>query len=102
MSTERWQSYPRPQRKRKGYKILNGTWKLAGQDIQVPFVPQSRLSEYKGEISEEMVYTMEFEIPEDFNQPYILLHFGAIDEEALVIVNNRLIGGHHGGYLPFS
>ena len=102
MGTTRWQSYPRPQMRRKGYKILNGTWQLQGQKIEVPFVPQSRLSGYQGDITEEMLYVTEFEIPEDFQQPKILLHFGAVDEEAMIIVNGRPVGGHEGGYLPFS
>ena len=33
---------------------MNGEWTLDGQKIQVPFAPQSRLSEYKGTISKKV------------------------------------------------
>ena len=33
--------YPRPQMRREQYQILNGTWTVNGQEIQVPFPPQS-------------------------------------------------------------
>ena len=101
MKETRWQSYPRPQMKREGYKILNGIWKLNGQDIFVPFAPQSRLSGYNGKIEERLVYEMQFTIPEDFTKPGILLHFGAVDQEALIYVNDVFVGEHKGGYLPF-
>lgn len=34
-------------------------------------------------------------------RPRVLLHFGAVDWEATVLVNGRLIGQHRGGYDPF-
>ncbi|MBR4026415.1 MAG: glycoside hydrolase family 2, partial [Lachnospiraceae bacterium] len=102
MSNAKWQAYPRPQLKRESYKILNGMWELDGKKIEVPFPPQSKLSGYKGSIKERMVYKMKFVIPSDFTKPRILLHFGAVDEEAVVYVNDVLVGKHEGGYLPFS
>jgi len=101
MSTAKWQSYPRPQLRREGYVNLNGTWKLQGQDIQVPFVPQSRLSKYKGNVTECMTYERTFTIPKEWDKPGILLHFGAVDEVAKVYVNDTYVGKHEGGYLPF-
>ena len=101
MGKMNWQSYPRPQMKREGYKILNGTWKLDGKDIQIPFVPQSRLSGYEGKVGEHLTYEMQFTIPENFTKPGILLHFGAVDQEARVYVNGIFVGEHKGGYLPF-
>lgn len=102
MSTGNWQSHPRPQLRRKAYKILNGTWMLDEQKIEVPFAPQSPLSGYKGKIKEVMLYTFEFEVPKDFTADKMLLHFGAVDEVADVFINGRCIGRHKGGYLPFS
>lgn len=31
-----------------------------------------------------------------------LLHFGAVDQCCRVLVNDRPVGGHQGGYLPFA
>lgn len=97
-----WQEHPRPQMKRDLYMSLNGEWKLEGQKITVPFAPQSSLSNYKGEIKDEMTYEKTFVIPENFIKEKILLHFGAVDQICDVYVNNHLIGHHEGGYLPFS
>ena len=102
MEQKRWQSYPRPQLKRKSYINLNGTWDLNGEAIQIPFAPQCRLAEYTGKIGEKLVYTRTFDIPETFILPRILLHFGAVDQVAEVYVNDVLVGRHEGGYLHFS
>ena len=66
MKETRWQSYPRPQMKREGYKILNGIWKLDGQDIFVPFAPQSRLYGFKGKVEDTFVYETLFTIQKFF------------------------------------
>ena len=97
-----WQSYPRPQLKREGYKILNGRWKLNGKDIRIPFPPQSRLSDHIGEVGEHLVYETTFTIPRDFGKPCVRIHFGAVDEVAKVYVNGTFAGQHEGGYLHFS
>ena len=96
-----WNEYPRPQMKRKSYYNLNGVWKLDGNDIIVPYPPQSKLSGYKGEVSDKMVYEKNFSIPDDFTDGRILLHFGAVDQMATVWINGKKIGEHIGGYLPF-
>lgn len=97
-----WSGYPRPQLKREKYSILNGEWKLNGHPIQVPFAPQAKLSNYVGEISEQLAYERTFTVPQDFDKERILLHFGAVDQTASVYVNHRLVGENEGGYLPFS
>lgn len=102
MTKAKWQSYPRPQLKRKSYINLNGTWELNGSDIQIPFAPQSRLSGYTGTIGDKLVYTTTFEVPEDFTLPRIILHFGAVDQVVEVYLNDVLVGRHEGGYLHFS
>lgn len=96
-----WDEYPRPQMKRKSYYNLNGLWKLDGRDIVVPYPPQSKLSEYKGEVLDEMVYEKTFNLPSGFDDSRILLHFGAVDQIATVWINGKKIGEHIGGYLPF-
>lgn len=102
MNERKWQSYPRPQLKRDSYVNLNGTWELDGQKIQVPFAPQCSLSEYKGTVGEHLCYKTTFEIPSDFTQSRVILHFGAVDEVANVYVNDVHVGKHEGGYLHFS
>ncbi len=99
---EAWQEYPRPQMKREGYRILNGTWKLNGNDIRMPFPPQSLLSGYGKKVDEYLNYEKIFTIPAEFEKERILLHFGAVDQISEVYVNNMLVGTHEGGYLPFS
>lgn len=102
MCEVRWKSYPRPQMKRSGYHILNGSWEVNGKEIQVPFAPQSRLSGYEGGVPEYLLYERTFVVPEDFVQPGIRLHFGAVDQVAKIFINDTYIGEHKGGYLPFS
>ena len=102
MSEARWTNYPRPQLKRESYYNLNGEWELDGSIIQIPFAPQSRLSNYKGTVGDYLVYTKTFTLPEDFTKSRVILHFGAVDQIAEVYINDVLIGKHEGGYLHFS
>ena len=97
-----WDFHPRPQLKREKYISLNGEWKLNGHSIIVPFPPEASLSEYKGEISNDLKYEKTFTIPKEFNLDRIIIHFGAVDQIAEVRVNNKIAGKHEGGYLPFS
>ena len=105
MSTIKWLSYPRPQLRRNSYISLNGEWTLDGQKIQVPFAPQSRLSEYKGTVGEHLTYIRKFAYAPDFHwveNGRVILHFGAVDEVCEVYVNDTYVGKHEGGYLHFS
>ena len=100
-----WQAYyPRPQMKRERFLSLNGLWQLNGQEICIPFPPESCLSGFCGEITEEMVYSRSFELPEGFLPENHRLHiyFGAVDQTAKVYLNDHLVVSHEGGYLPFS
>ena len=97
-----WASHPSPQLKRDKYTILNGTWKCNGRDILVPFPPQSSLSGYEGTVEDVLEYETIFQIPEEFSDERILLHFGAVDQIAEVWVNEVFLGKHEGGYLPFT
>lgn len=97
-----WLSYPRPQLKRESYVNLNGTWELNGQEILIPFAPQTDISGYNGEIGEKLHYKKRFWIPKEFTKERIILHFGAVDEIAFVYVNDVKVGEHKGGYLSFS
>ena len=98
----KWQSYPRPQLKRAAYVILNGTWKLDGKNVEIPFAPQSRLSGFDGTNGDELVYETVFSIPKGWENGRVILHFGAVDQVCEVYVNSILVGKHEGGYLHFS
>jgi len=97
-----WDVYPRPQMRREGYVMLNEGWTLNGRPIYMPFPPQSALAEYEGKVGPYLVYETKVKIPENFERERILLHFGAVDQLAEVWVNDKCVGKHEGGYLPFS
>ena len=96
-----WNHYPRPQMERDNFRILNQGWRLDGDDIRVPFPPQSVLSGYTKKVGNTLTYTCVFEI-EKTEGKRTLLHFGAVDQVAEVYVNDTLVGKHEGGYIPFS
>ena len=86
--------------KRDSYISLDGIWKLNGEDILVPFPPESEASGYNGVIDEKLIYETTFTfIP---TGKRLLLNFGAVDECCTVYVNGTGVGSHEGGYLPFS
>lgn len=108
--------YPRPIMERGDWLNLNGLWEYAiiekgaavpidcdGQ-ILVPFAIESSLSgvgKFVGE-NKELVYQRFFEIPTDWKGKDVLLHFGAVDWETDVWVNDIKVGSHTGGFTPFS
>jgi hypothetical protein len=107
--------YPRPQLRRESYLCLNGVWQYAVCDaeeytrrntgeITVPFSPESLLSgcDFHLKSGETLWYERTFTLPEGFVQSRVLLHFGAVDQSAEVYINDKKIGRHEGGYLPFS
>ncbi len=110
-----WQSYPRPQMRRRSYVNLNGKWEFdVSQDsaipetfdreILVPFCPESLLSGLKMEIQPGsfLFYRKIFTLPEGFQQGKVLLHFGAVDQIADIYVNQRHLCHHEGGYNSFT
>ncbi len=48
-----------------------------------------------------LLYRTEFKLPK-WKGKRVLLHFGAVDQNADVYVNGKYAGGHKGGYDPFS
>ena len=107
--------YPRPQLVRNSYLNLNGLWDYTVQDgeeytkarhgkIVVPFSPESLLSgcDFQLQSGETLWYERTFTLPEGFRRDRVLLHFGAVDQECVVRVNDREVGRHAGGYLPFT
>ncbi len=97
-----WEKYPRPQLVRDDWYSLNGIWELDGNAIKVPFVPESQLSGYQGEIKDSMTYCKCFQKPEFKRGGRTLLHFQAVDQIAKVYLNDVYLGSHEGGYAPFS
>lgn len=97
-----WSEYPRPQMKRDSYFSLNGLWKLNGEDIEVPFPPESDLSGYRGIYKGELTYVKYFKLPSSFKKDKVLLNFGAVDQVVEVWMNGKKLATHEGGYLPFA
>ncbi|ANY69020.1 glycoside hydrolase family 2 [Paenibacillus sp. BIHB 4019] len=113
--------YPRPQFRRKQWTSLNGTWEFEYDDedtgeregweasgksfskrIEVPFCYQSELSGIADTAFHDIVwYRRAFAIPAEYEGKRLLLHFGAVDYEARVWVNGKLVATHEGGHTPF-
>lgn len=110
-----WQVYPRPQLVRDSWLNLNGQWDFARsfsrqipgrfpQQIRVPFPPESILSGInKNPFKYEyLYYRRQLVIPDGFVKERVLLHFGAVDQIAVIYLNGRKLATHAGGYLPFT
>ena len=108
--------YPRPQLVRGRWLNLNGAWDYAitakddsrpegfDGEILVPFAIESTLSGVRRSLAadERLWYRRRFEIPAEWRDQRVLLHFGAVDWHATVQVNGSPAGEHRGGYTPFS
>ena len=108
--------YPRPIMERADWQNLNGEWDYAIRPkgevepatfdgkILVPFAVESSLSGVQQMVGEanELWYKRTFQVPSAWKGKEILLHFGAVDWQADVFVDDVLIGSHVGGYTPFS
>ncbi|HEX9831527.1 MAG TPA: glycoside hydrolase family 2, partial [Mycobacterium sp.] len=91
--------YPRPQLSRTKWLNLNGLWGYAGrpakaavaapsesdyrEQILVPFPTESALSGVQRH-DDQMWYRKVFEVPGDWDNQHVLLHFGAVDQIATV------------------
>ncbi|MBE6866745.1 MAG: glycoside hydrolase family 2 [Ruminococcaceae bacterium] len=73
-------------------------------EITVPYPPESRISGIERQLEEDetYLYTRQFTLAESFIKDKVLLHFGAVDTNAVVTINGQLAGTHRGGYLPFT
>lgn len=111
-----WRSYPRPQMKRTKWQNLNGQWDYAIRPktdarpdqmdgkILVPFAVESKLSGVARPFKPEdrLWYKRGFTVPADWQGQRVLLHFGAVDYEAHIMVNGAMVGSHQGGSDAFS
>jgi hypothetical protein len=112
--------YPRPQFQRADWLCLNGEWEFEfdpndsglargllsrplQQRITVPFCPESPLSGIGDPDFHPCVwYRRRVTIPADWAGRDAVLHFGAVDYDAMVWVNGVEVGRHRGGFTPFS
>ncbi len=108
--------YPRPQMVRTKWQNLNGLWRhvvtagtdpkpqLWASDILVPYPIESALSGVQRQVGpdEAIWYQRTFDTPADWSGDRVLLHFGAVDWDATVWVNDHEVAHHQGGYDPFS
>jgi hypothetical protein len=107
--------YPRPQMVRPEWMNLNGLWEYAllPHDspapehyegvILVPYPIESALSGVQRPLlpTQRLWYQRLFRIAPQAGAR-ALLHFGAVDDQCQVWVNGLPVGGHQGGYLPFT
>jgi len=107
--------YPRPQLKRKDYRILNGYWNYSiskkkdkpdtyDGKILVPFSPESVLSGVNRQIQPDEVLWYERMLDIDIlpKKKRCTLHFGAVDQICELFINKHSVIKHVGGYLPYS
>ena len=108
--------YPRPELVRSNWMSLNGKWNytlstLTGPvsgnrsgTILVPFPVESYLSGANDKFNAENIleYRRQFSVPADWLGKRVLLHFDAVNWEARVELNGKLLGIHQGGYDRFS
>lgn len=108
--------YPRPQLVRKDWMNLNGLWDYAitpdsvdsvppyTGKILVPFPVESALSGVMAHFGEHsrLWYHRTFLVPDSWQGRRVRLHFGAVDWRCEVWVNGQEVGGHQGGYDPFT
>lgn len=113
--------YPRPQFVRDAWINLNGEWDFEidyaksgeekkfferdslNQKITVPFCPESELSGIGNKDFMPCVwYRKNFEVPKQYKDKDVILHFGAVDYRAIVYINGQKVGEHTGGYTSFS
>lgn len=115
--------HPRPDLRRddEWWLNLNGAWQfeidrsVSGQErgyasgrdlageIIVPFCPESALSGVGDrDFLNSVWYRRLLEVPGSWSGRRVLLHFGACDYLTTVWLNGRRMGGHEGGYTPFT
>ncbi len=110
--------YPRPQLMRPDWVNLNGPWDFAidadarwtepsqvrwDSTITVPFSPETIASGIANTgFYRSCWYRRTFEVVRTAANHCILLHFQAVDYTTTVWINGSQVGGHEGGYTPFS
>ncbi|MBN1372138.1 MAG: hypothetical protein JW987_09355 [Anaerolineaceae bacterium] len=112
--------YPRPQFVRADWLNLNGTWQFEfdpedkglesglrerplNGTIEVPFAPESTLSGI-GDVDfhDAVWYRREVQIPAEWAERKVMLHFQAVDYDTSVWANGQEVARHRGGFTPFT
>jgi hypothetical protein len=98
--------YPRPNLRREVWSSLNGEWEFGTGEqpvfdrrIVVPFCPESDLSGIGARVGDVVWYRRRFDAPA---ADRLHLHFGAVDYQATVWVNDTEVARHEGGHSPFT
>ncbi len=113
--------YPRPNFRRESFQNLNGEWEFSFDDadagiqeewykdktldrtITVPYVYQCEMSGIGERDFHNVVwYKKQTIIAKEEGRDRVILHFGAVDYQAMVWVNGCYIGEHSGGNTPFA
>ena len=114
--------HPRPDFCRPDWLNLNGEWEFSFDDdkvgitrrwfmpgnhfdrtITVPFCYQCKASGINDTGKHEVVwYRRALTVPESMQGHRLLLRFGAVDFSCDIYLNGMRVGGHRGGYTPFS
>src|SRR5829696_2595035 len=111
-------THPRPQLRRRDWTSLDGEWGFAldpdaarerpdqvewDRTIRVPFAPETAASGvHHAGFYRACWYRTKVTPPELPPGHRLHLHFGAVDYEATVWANGRVVARHEGGYTPFS
>lgn len=116
------QEHPNPQFERATWENLNGMWEfqtdysVSGEargmfkaeaeyteQINVPFCVESKLSGIgRTDFINSVWYRKHITFTEENLNGRVLLHFGAVDYETTVYVNEKQVGTHKGGYVSFE
>lgn len=107
--------HPRPQMQRDGWRAIDGHWQFAysgaesprdvvfDRTIVVPYPPESTASGIGDTGFHDTVwYRTVVELQPGERRERLLLHFGAVDYQAAVWVNDHLVARHVGGHTPFT
>lgn len=100
--------YPRPDFQRKNWMSLNGAWGFSfdkpvfDREIMVPFACETELSGVHDiSFHNSVWYRKTFRLPAAMQGMCIVLHFGAVDYESRLWVNEKFIREHTGGQCGF-
>lgn len=112
--------YPRPQFVRSRWMNLNGQWQFEldqgdsglergltkrelTSEILVPFAPESVASGVENtDFLNAVWYRRVVSVPAEWEGQDLLLHFGAVDHDATVWVNDVEVARHRGGFSSFT
>ncbi|MFX4273537.1 glycoside hydrolase family 2 protein [Propionibacteriaceae bacterium Y1685] len=112
--------YPRPQMVRPDWLNLNGMWQFEidqadtglerglldrelTDEILVPYAPESKASGVENtDFLQAVWYRREISFPDEWAGREVLLHFGAVDQDATVWADGVELVRHRGGFSPFT